>query len=306
MEQQTGVIIVAGGSSNRMGGALPKQFMLLGREPVLVRTINNFAEALPGAPIVVVLPAAYIDFWHNLAARFEVAPHKVVEGGRERFHSVRDALGALPSEVQLIAVQDGVRPLATHTLIRCTIATAAEHGVAVPVVEPVDSFREMEAGTVGTIRTAGTEQTSCDTDAASAICAAGSTGAESASGPLAGNARSHPIDRRRLRVVQTPQVFRADILREAYKADYRDTFTDDASVVEHAGHAIRLCKGERTNLKITMPEDLVIARAVIEDRRETEADGAGTTADNPAISGSGQRISEHNPENPIRPDGKEL
>mgnify|MGYP000479945329 CR=1 FL=1 len=62
-----GVVVVAGGSGSRMGGNLPKQFMLLDGQPILARTINNFAEALPGAEIVVVLPADYIDFWQDYA-----------------------------------------------------------------------------------------------------------------------------------------------------------------------------------------------------------------------------------------------
>ncbi len=98
MERQTGVIIVAGGGGSRMGGARPKQFMLLDGMPILARTINNFAAALPGAEIVVVLPAEHTGFWYNLSARFEVAPHTVAEGGRERFHSVKNGLAALTSD----------------------------------------------------------------------------------------------------------------------------------------------------------------------------------------------------------------
>ena len=104
-----------------MGGARPKQFMLLGGMPILARTINNFAAALPGAEIVVVLPAEHTGFWHNLSARFEVAPHTVAEGGRERFHSVKNGLAALKRDPELIAVQDGVRPLGSQELIRRTV-----------------------------------------------------------------------------------------------------------------------------------------------------------------------------------------
>lgn len=110
-----------------MGRARPKQFMLLGGMPILARTINNFAAALPGAEIVVVLPAEHTGFWHNLSARFEVAPHTVAEGGRERFHSVKNGLAALKRDPELIAVQDGVRPLGSQELIRRTVAAAAEH-----------------------------------------------------------------------------------------------------------------------------------------------------------------------------------
>ena len=86
-----GVVIVAGGSGKRLGGAIPKQFMIVGGEPLLARTINTFAEALPAAEIVVVLPESHIEFWKNLSARFDVAPHRCVVGGSERFHSVKAA-----------------------------------------------------------------------------------------------------------------------------------------------------------------------------------------------------------------------
>jgi len=76
------------------------------------------------------------------------------------------------------------------------------------------------------------------------------------------------VDRRRLRIVQTPQIFRAGLLREAYGADYRPEFTDDASVVETAGHSICLCDGERQNLKITTPEDFAVAEALLAAREE--------------------------------------
>ena len=208
MEQQIGVIIVAGGGGTRMGGSRPKQFTMLGGLPVLAHTINNFAGALPGAEIVVVLPAAHADFWKDFAARFDIAAHTVTTGGDERFHSVKNGLKALKRDPELIAVQDGVRPLASHGMIRRAVAAAAEHG-------------------------------------------------------------------RRLRIVQTPQVFRADLLRRAYEAEYRPEFTDDASVVEQAGEAVFLCEGERTNLKITTPEDMVIAEALLAGREKTEESADG-------------------------------
>lgn len=216
-----------------MGGARPKQFMLLGGMPILARTINNFAAALPGAEIVVVLPAEHTGFWHNLSARFEVAPHTVAEGGRERFHSVKNGLAALKRDPELIAVQDGVRPLVSAELIRRVAEAAERYGAAIPVVEAVDSLREVEE-----------QRTETE-----------------------GIAASHVADRRRFRIVQTPQIFRADILRGAYGAEYRAEFTDDASV-EAAGHGVFLARGERGNLKITTAEDFILAEALLAAREE--------------------------------------
>lgn len=238
---RTGVIIVAGGSGQRVGGPLPKQFRILGGVPVLARTINLFAAACPGAEIVAVLPEEHINFWNDLAARFDVARHKVAAGGAERFHSVKKGIEALKSDPELVAVQDGVRPLGSKEMIRRVVEAAAQFGAAIPAVEPVDSFREVEA-----------EETENRID--------GTTAA----------AGSHAIDRRRLRIVQTPQIFRTEWLRKAYNAPYRPEFTDDASVVEAAGYPVRLTEGERENLKLTTPGDFVIAEALISAREEAE------------------------------------
>lgn len=229
MERSVGVVIVAGGSGLRCGGSIPKQFRLLGGRPLLARTIEAFARALPAARIVVVLPAAHIAFWRDLAARFDLPRHTVVEGGAERFHSVARGLDALPDDVELIAVHDGVRPLVTTGMIRRVAEAAEEHGAAVPVVPVVDSFRETD-----------------------------------------GAGGSHAVDRSRLRIVQTPQIFRGWLLREAYGAGYRPEFTDDASVAEAAGHTVFLAEGERSNLKITTPEDLTIAEAILRAREEEQ------------------------------------
>ena len=135
---QIGVIIVAGGSGSRCGGGLPKQFQFLGQQPLLVHTINRFAEALPEAELVVVLPQAHIDLWQNLSARFPVAKHSVVAGGTERFYSVQHGLEALSEGVTMIAVQDGVRPLGSVAMIQRVVALAEQTGAAIPVVVPVD------------------------------------------------------------------------------------------------------------------------------------------------------------------------
>ena len=141
---RTAIIIVAGGSGLRMGGTLPKQFRMLGAQPVLAATINRFHEALPEAQLIVVLPEVHRAFWENLRARFEVARHTVVLGGAERFHSVKNGLAAVGFEVELVGVHDAVRPLASAELIRRTAAAATEFGTAVPVVEVIDSYRLLD------------------------------------------------------------------------------------------------------------------------------------------------------------------
>lgn len=212
-----GVIIVAGGIGSRMQSALPKQFLMLGGLPVLARTINSFSEAMPNADIVVVLPGQHIPLWKNLAARFDVAVHRCVAGGAERFYSVKCGLDAVSSEAEYIAVHDGVRALVSKKLIIRTMLDAEKSGASIPVVDVVDSYRRLTAD------------------------------------------GSELVPRSELRIVQTPQIFSADILRKAYSQPYSATFTDDASVVESYGKRISLVDGERTNLKLTTPDDLAWA-----------------------------------------------
>lgn len=212
-----GVIIVAGGSGSRMQSALPKQFLLLGGQPVLARTINTFSEAMPNAEIVVVLPEQHIPMWKNLAARFDVAIHRCVAGGNERFHSVKRGLEAMSEGVEYIAVHDGVRALVSKRLIIRTMLDAEKSGASIPVIEVSDSYRQI-------------------TDNGSKI-----------------------FPRNELRIVQTPQIFDAKTLRNAYTQPYNSLFTDDASVVESIGKPISLVEGERTNLKLTTPDDMMWA-----------------------------------------------
>lgn len=208
-----------------MQSSLPKQFMLLGGEPVVARTINTFAEALPGAEIVVVLPEEHIAMWKNLAARFDVAVHKCVAGGAERFHSVKAGIAALSDDVTSIMVHDGVRALITKKLIIRTALAVEDNDAVVPVVDVADSYRRV-------------------TDSGSEI-----------------------VPRSTLRIVQTPQTFKASVLRSAYDQEFDTAFTDDASVVERMGVAITLVDGERTNLKLTTPEDMEWAEWLLQSVR---------------------------------------
>ena len=208
-----------------MQSSLPKQFLLLGGEPVVARTINTFAEALPGAEIVVVLPEEHITLWRNLAARFAVAVHKCVAGGKERLHSVKAGIEALSEDVTSIFVHDGVRALISKKLIIRAALAVDENEAVIPVVDVVDSYRRV-------------------TDSGSEI-----------------------MPRSELRIVQTPQVFRSETLRRAYQQEFDTSFTDDASVVERMGVAITLIEGERTNLKLTTPEDMEWAEWLLQRER---------------------------------------
>jgi 2-C-methyl-D-erythritol 4-phosphate cytidylyltransferase len=208
-----------------MGAAVPKQFLLLTGEPVLLHTLRRVHRADPTADCLLVLPATEHARWERLlAAAADVPPHRVVTGGASRLASVRaglEALAVAPAET-LVAVHDGVRPLASASLFDAVFATATRHGSAVAAVMLKDSIRRVRAD--------------------------GSSIAE---------------DRSEFRLIQTPQCFPLGVLRRAYAAiaaaENDPSLTDDASVVARLGLPIELIPGEYTNIKITTPEDLLTA-----------------------------------------------
>jgi 2-C-methyl-D-erythritol 4-phosphate cytidylyltransferase len=218
-EKRVGVVIVAGGSGSRMGAAVPKQFLKVGGEYILVRTIRALEPY--AQEIVVVLPEGEMARWREIALERGLDGEccKVCAGGASRFESVRNGLARL-GECDLVAIHDGVRPLLSARMIERGLECAATYGAAIPVVDAVDSFRMEREGELKV------------------------------------------VDRSRLKAVQTPQIFAAEVLKEAYSAEPNPLFTDDATVVELSGVGLAYYEGERRNIKITTPEDLIVAEAL--------------------------------------------
>jgi len=138
---KTTVIITAGGIGKRMGGDIPKQFMLLSGRPVLLHTLERFHSALPEAQLIITLPSDWQNYWQDLLSKFNVQiPHILVDGGAERFHSVKNALSNAVGDYVL--VHDAVRPLfREETIHRCFHALQSNKAV-VPVVPVNESLRE--------------------------------------------------------------------------------------------------------------------------------------------------------------------
>lgn len=226
------VVIVAGGKGLRMGGDLPKQFIPMHGKPLLMHTLEAFYNWNNETEIILVLPLDHQPYWQMLCKEIGCkAPHRVVTGGKTRFHSVRNGLEVIESELlssgeqAIIAVHDGVRPFVSSDTIDSCFKSAENNGAAVPVLPMIDSLREIKS-----------------------------------------EEESSPVDRSKYCSVQTPQVFRSDILFESYKQEYNSLFTDDASVVEAKGFKVSLVKGNRENIKITTPFDLLIAKAIFEEK----------------------------------------
>ncbi|MDE6445005.1 MAG: 2-C-methyl-D-erythritol 4-phosphate cytidylyltransferase [Muribaculaceae bacterium] len=223
-------VIVAGGSGSRLGGALPKQFRLLGGKPLLWWSLKAFHDDDPACVIHLVLPEQFMDMWRAMYAELPEADrieHTTHPGGSTRTASVLSALSTISAgEDVFVAVHDAARPLVSRQTVREGWNKAFSHGAAVPVTPVVDSLRMLEGE------------------------------------------GSKAVDRSRFVAVQTPQVFGSVILKDAYRKGEGGVFTDDASVVEAAGVAPVLFEGNPENIKVTNPGDIEIAEVLLARRRD--------------------------------------
>ncbi|WP_113661574.1 2-C-methyl-D-erythritol 4-phosphate cytidylyltransferase [Pedobacter nanyangensis] len=137
-------IIVAGGSGKRMQSTIAKQFLLLNHKPVMMHTLQAFHLSEIQPEIILVLNKADHQYWRDLCLKYHFdIPHTLVEGGKERFHSVRNGLMYI-KEDGVVAVHDAVRPVVSHSLITQTFKEALEIGNAIPCVKPSDSVRKLQ------------------------------------------------------------------------------------------------------------------------------------------------------------------
>lgn len=218
-------LVAAAGSSSRMGG-INKLLEPLDGIPVLVRTLTALERAQRVDSIVIATREEDLITVSQLCKTYGITKcKKVIRGGEDREHSV--LLAALEAEpnTELLAVQDGARPLVSPALIDRVIEAAQRCGAAAPAVPVKD--------TVKTVREDG--------------------------------AVEETLERSRLRAVQTPQVFEASLLKAALQAALEEgaALTDDCSAVERLGKVVYLIEGEETNLKITTPTDLILAEALL-------------------------------------------
>jgi 2-C-methyl-D-erythritol 4-phosphate cytidylyltransferase len=219
-------VIVAGGSGTRMGNDLPKQFLKLKDKEILLHSIDAFVKAYADIKIILVLPKDYISYTKALI-------------GEQNYPNTIDVVeGGVTrfdsvknglhhvGHAEIVFVHDAVRCLVTPKLIRECNTSAEINGSAVPVIPVRDSMRRVDPKAL----------------------------------------TSMVIERENLVVVQTPQTFKKNVLIPAFNVSYTPQFTDEASVVEAAGHQIHLIPGEETNIKITFPEDLDYAEWRIGNR----------------------------------------
>lgn len=216
------VIIVAGGKGLRMGADIPKQFLEVGGKPILMHTIQRFADYDAKMQIILVLPHEQQDYWRQLCSQYGfTVPHIIVDGGDTRFQSCKNGIMAIPGDVTegVVGIHDGVRPFVSAEVIERCYETAREEYAAIPVMPVVDTLRFVDRHGGG-----------------------------------------KNVYRGDYKIVQTPQTFDLSLIRQAYAQPYSESFTDDASVVESLGCSVRMVEGNRENIKITTQFDLKVAR----------------------------------------------
>lgn len=219
---KTTAILVAAGSSARMkSGGASKTMMEIGGEPVLSRTLRAFEHAACISKIVIVACACDFDAIQKASA-FVTKPLTITEGGKERQDSVSNG-AALCGDAEYIAVHDAARPFITPEEIETVCADAEKYGAATLAVPVKD-----------TIKVAAADGTVCATP-----------------------------ERSTLRAIQTPQVFRLSLYKEALclAKNAGKQYTDDCQLIEAAGGKVYLTPGDYKNIKITTPEDLLVAEA---------------------------------------------
>ena len=221
-------IVAAAGSSTRMGR--PKQWLDLCGKSVLAHTLCALQSSVIDEIVVAIRPE---DESRLCALKAQYGLDKItafVHGGQTRQQSVCAALAAISPKTDLVAVHDGARPLITPELIARVAALAARVGAAAPGIPVKDTFKSVDAD---------------------------------------GRVVDTP-DRSTLRAVQTPQMFDVALYRASVESAIcaGGDYTDDCQLVERAGYAVYLCEGSVENLKVTTPEDVLLAEMILKGRTE--------------------------------------
>jgi 2-C-methyl-D-erythritol 4-phosphate cytidylyltransferase len=224
------VLIPAAGMGKRMGMTMAKQFLPLGDKPMLAHTLLAFQRCSVVDEIVPILSEEDIETClADIIEHYHITKVKtLVVGGKERQDSVYNGLQKLAKDAAVVLVHDGVRPFVTHDMIQET-AEIARKGECVAVGVPLkDTVKEV--GADGIVRVT--------------------------------------LDRSRLWAIQTPQAFPAKTLRRVYEESFAHKVcgTDDSTLAERAGIKVRVIMGSYENIKITTPEDLLLAEEILKRR----------------------------------------
>ncbi len=224
-------LMPAAGRGLRMGGSVPKQFLSLGGEPLVIQSLRALQAAPVVDQIILAVPPADVEYCeHEIVSRQRFTKvTKVVAGGAERQDSVRHALAQIPSDTEIVLIHDAVRPFVTLRMIAEVVAAARKEGGAIIALPMRDTVKQ--------VRTDGMIE--------------------------------RTVDRTPLWLAQTPQAFRRDWIETAHRKAHVEGVraTDDASLVEWLGYSVAVVEGSGENIKVTRPEDLVIGEAIFAARK---------------------------------------
>ena len=228
-------IVPAAGSGTRLGGATKKQFILLKGKPIIIHTLQQFEHCADVDEVAVAVPSSAIVDMESFVSRYRLHKvSKVIVGGERRQDSVAMVLRTLKLRASdIVIVHDGVRPFIDPRKISQSIEACKEHGAAVLAVQPKDTIRRSHGG----------------------------------------GFFDATLDRSALWLVQTPQTFKAGLLRKAFHLAAKQKFysTDEAALVERVGVKARIVEGTYDNIKITTPEDLELGNLIYERLRSVHA-----------------------------------
>ena len=231
-EKEISVIIAAAGQGTRIGGPVPKQFMMIGGEPILIKTLKVFSSMPEVDHIFIVTNEGYTEHCGDLVREYGIGKvESIVRGGSERQDSVFNALKAVAQacpETGYVLIHDGARPFVTRQTVMGVIEKTAQSGAAAACVPMKDSLRQV--GSCG-------------------LCTKRNTDA---------SGMSRSVDRSEYFAVQTPQGFRLEYIMDAYEKAFAEGFygTDDAVLAERAGYPVAIAEGDYGNIKITTRDDL--------------------------------------------------
>ncbi len=224
----TTCIVAAGGSGTRMGREMNKLLLPLCDIPVIAHTLLKLQKSEYIDEIIISAREEDMLSIGDIASVFEISKLKaIVRGGKTRAESILSAICEISEDAELIAVHDGARPLILEETIKNTVLSAEEFGASACGVKPKCTLKRDDGnGFIG-----------------------------------------ETVDRSTVYEIQTPQVFRKDLFLRAYDADsgVLEKATDDCSLVERLGVKIKICEGEYSNIKITTPEDILIAEAILNE-----------------------------------------
>lgn len=230
-DHYTAAIVLAGGSGSRMGSDTTKQMMILDGKPLIVHCLLAMETSDYIDEVILVAKADEKDLYPAMLTKYGITKvSRIVEGGETRQDSVLKGFECVPDKADFVAIHDGARPLITPAQIKAVVLAAYDYKAAAAAAPAKDSVKV--ANISGMI--------------------------------------DYTVDRKTVWLIQTPQVFYGNLFRASIYTAAKDKFqgTDDTEVAEHAGFSAKLIDTGYENIKVTTPVDLLLAEAILKQRKE--------------------------------------